>query len=134
MTMLATIRRRLDSSNAFPWLSLPGGLFFQPSFSNDMLDYPFYQPLQVPRPSVLQFTAVIQCSQPALKGSSALLKLIRNLATTPHLSKVSWRERGREREREREREKGERERERGRERGREREREGESIGECYVYR
>lgn len=90
MTTLEIIRRRLEyRQSVVTWSIPPGGVVSQPSYSMDLLDYPFYQPLQVPRPSVLKFTAVIQCETPALRASAPLAKLVRSIATAPHLAKVS---------------------------------------------
>ena len=90
MTTLEIVRRRLEHRrNVVTWSLPPGGVVSQPSYSTDLLDYPFYRPLQVPRPSVLTFTAVVQCETPVVRASAPLARLVRNIAAAPHLAKVS---------------------------------------------
>ena len=86
----------MQPRSSFVWNRPPGALTFYPGYSPHLLDYPFYDPIRVSQLSGRSYTVVIACNKPALRGSSPLIKLIRNIASAPHLSKVgmygSWSE------------------------------------------
>lgn len=78
----------MQPRSSFVWNRPPGALAFYPEYSPHLLDYPFYDPIRVSQLSGRSYTVVIACNKPALRGSSPLIKLIRNIASAPHLSKV----------------------------------------------
>lgn len=86
---LEIIRNRIQFRSQFVWNHAPGGLALYPDFSPHLLDYPFYNPQRVTRLNATNFTVVITCMRPALKGSSPLVRLVKSIAPAPHLDKVS---------------------------------------------
>ena len=80
------IRNRLRPTNSFVWNRQPGGLTFDPSFSHSLSDYPFYR--HGNRNYTYNYTVVVSCTKPALKGTSPLIRLIKGLSKSPRMSKV----------------------------------------------
>ena len=81
------IKNRLRPSSSFVWNRPPGGLNFVPSFSPSLQDYPFYRHGNLN--CTTNYTIVVSCSRPALKGGSPLIKVIKGLSRAPRLSKVT---------------------------------------------
>ncbi|CAK8683774.1 unnamed protein product [Clavelina lepadiformis] len=72
---------------SFTWNMEPGGLFYLPSYSTFIHDYPFYHhylDIDVTQ----QFTAVIQATTPITSSSAPVVKLVKTLLLTEACSQI----------------------------------------------
>ena len=68
------------------WNRYPGGLNLDLSFSPSLSKYPFYYyPNKIAK---TKYTAVVMVTKPALMGTTPVIKLLKELAKAPRLSKV----------------------------------------------
>lgn len=70
------------------WNTLPGGPWLLPSFSDTLQSFPFFYPQMGSVPGE-NFTAVIYATTPVTLSSSPLFRLIRTIAKSPYIHKVS---------------------------------------------
>lgn len=76
------------SRTLFVWNSLPGAVAMLPEYSDTLAEYPFYSS-QLAFPLKPLFTAVIYATSPSVINSVTFNKLMKSLAKSKHLDKVS---------------------------------------------
>lgn len=67
---------------------MPGAHFIMPEYSDAAITYPFYYKKLGRQPSA-KFTAVIYAISPVMASSSSLFRLVRNVAKSASVHKVS---------------------------------------------
>ena len=74
--------------NQMLWNTMPGAHFIMPEYSDAAITYPFYYKKLGRQPSA-KFTAVIYAISPVMASSSPLFRLVRNVAKSASVHKVS---------------------------------------------
>ena len=73
---------------AFVWNSVPGAIAVQPEYAPGAASYPFYYGQLAIEPTET-FTAVIYATAPSVMASAPITRLIRSLAKSKYLDRVS---------------------------------------------
>lgn len=85
-TSIEIIRSRIQRTHGhFIWNRPPGALSVTSLYSSDLSHYPFYL---IGGVKTVNYTAVVMATEPAPKGNSPLVLLLKNLCNSTHLSKI----------------------------------------------